>query len=186
MASSDSRWMCIPLSRTTSAQARSRSRSRSTLVSTSRFFQPCGKQRRHRHQPQRRLRRPLAHKLERMFEAPKGVGEFGVDQQGVHEPPDPQEEWLPCEHDREVQAASPQWRRPLETCAAPLVRRADPGIHSPTALSLIPYKTEHSSANATTNNGCPEPDLSEVEGARFWQVGIHELLLAHPALPHPL
>ena len=77
----------MALSRTTSAQARSRSRSRSTLVSTSRFFQRAGQQRGHRHQPQRRLRRPLAQELERMFEAPEGIGKFRVDQQGVHGPP---------------------------------------------------------------------------------------------------
>ena len=80
MAASDSRWMCIALISTTSAQARSRSRSRSTLVSTRRLFHVARQQRGDGHQPQRRLRGPLAHKLERMFEAPVGVGKLGIEQ----------------------------------------------------------------------------------------------------------
>ncbi len=79
--------MCIPLTRTTSAHFRSRSRSRSTFVSTSRFCQLPGSRRRHRHQPQRRLRRPLAQKSERMFKTPKCIGKFRVNQQRIHRQP---------------------------------------------------------------------------------------------------
>ncbi len=44
-------------------------------------------QRRHRHQPQRRLRRPLAQKPQRMLKTPKCIGELRINQQRIHRQP---------------------------------------------------------------------------------------------------
>jgi len=57
------------------------------LVSRSRFFHARGSQRRHRHLAQRRVRGMLACLRPRgVFEAPKYLSKFWVDQQRIHRP----------------------------------------------------------------------------------------------------